>query len=61
VTTKVASVALDIADSEDLLLGNASLFVGLILQDLDVSLGFSHGAASSNQSFVLRRQSITRR
>jgi hypothetical protein len=54
VATKVAGVALDTTDSENLLLGNTGLFVGLILQDLNVSPGFNHRAASSNQSFILK-------
>jgi len=54
VATKVTSVALDITDSENLLLGITGLFVGLILQDLNVSFGFNHRTASSDQSVVLK-------
>lgn len=52
----MAGVSLDAASSEDLCLGEPGLFVGLILKNLDVSLGLNDGVTSGDKGFVLKKK-----
>jgi len=48
----MAGVSLDAASGEDLCLSEPGLFVGLILKNLDVSLGFNNSITGGNKSLV---------
>jgi hypothetical protein len=59
VATKVASVLLDATSGHDLLLSEPSLFIGLVLEHLDMTSGFDNSSARGSKSLVLFRYYVT--
>jgi hypothetical protein len=55
VATKVANVLLDATSGHDLLLSEPSLFIGFLLENLDMTSSFDNSRARGSKSLVLFR------
>jgi hypothetical protein len=56
VTSEVAGISFDSTSCQNLCLRESGLFVGLVLEDLDMSLGLDDSASSGNEGPILRQK-----